>query len=136
MLNPHIVMFAGRRCQALQHMGCRLRVNCYITGTLAHILGPHIVMFAGRRCQALHHMGCRLTVNRLSSGPYFSYYSYFSLLFCCAPTFPYFFVQMPYYPYFFVKIKIYMQKKGENSVFNKALLMLERNFSFRMSVLN
>ena len=27
---------------------------------------------------------------RLSCGPYFSYYSYFSLLFCCAPTFPYF----------------------------------------------
>ena len=26
----------------------------------------------------------------LSSGPYFSYYSYFSLLFLCVPTFPYF----------------------------------------------
>ena len=35
-------MFAGRRCQALHHMGCRLTVNCYITGTLAHIPRPHI----------------------------------------------------------------------------------------------
>ena len=75
------------------------------------------------------------TLNRLSSGPYFSYYSYFSLLFCCAPTFPYFFVKMPYYPYFFVKNKNIYVKKGENSVFNKALLMLERDYSFRMSVL-
>ena len=40
---------------------------------------------------------------RLSSGPYFSYYSYFSLLFCCAPSFLYFFLKMPYYPNFFVK---------------------------------
>ena len=33
---------------------------------------------------------------RLSSRPYFS------LLFCCSPTFPSFFVKMPYYPYFFL----------------------------------
>ena len=51
------------------------------------------------------------------------------------PTFPYFFVKMPYYPYFFVKNKDIYVKKGENSVFNKALLMLEREYSFRMSVL-
>ena len=30
---------------------------------------------------------------------YFSCYSYFSLLFGLAPTFPYFFLKMPYYPY-------------------------------------
>ena len=40
---------------------------------------------------------------RLPSGPYFSYYSYFSLLFSGAPTIPYFFLKMPYYPYFFCK---------------------------------
>ena len=31
---------------------------------------------------------------RLSSGPYFSYYSYFSLLLICVPTFPYFFSEI------------------------------------------
>ena len=39
--------------------------------------------------------------HRLSSGPYFPY---FSLRFCFAPTFPYFFLKMPYYPYFFTLI--------------------------------
>ena len=40
-----------------------------------------------------------------SSGfqPYFSYYSYFSQLFFCVPTFPYFFLKMHYYPYFLVQ---------------------------------
>ena len=51
--------------------------------------------------------------------------SYFSLLF----------VKMPYYPYFFVKNKNIYVNKGEKSVFNK-VLMLERDYSFRMFVLN
>ena len=54
---------------------------------------------------------------RLSSGPYFSY---FSLLFRFAPTFSYFFMKTPYYPYFFapkcylrVKIpKIFLARSG------------------------
>ena len=37
------------------------------------------------------------------AGPDFSYYSYFSLLFFCVPTFPIFFLKMPYYPYFLVQ---------------------------------
>ena len=40
---------------------------------------------------------------RFPSGPNFSYYSYFFLLFSGAPTFPYFFLKMPYYPYVFCK---------------------------------
>ena len=47
---------------------------------------------------------------RLSSGPYFSYFSYFSLLFWSAPTFPYFLMKMPYYPYFFI-LKRYLSVK-------------------------
>ena len=39
----------------------------------------------------------------LSSGPYFSYYSYFSLLFFVLLLFPLFFLKMLYYPYFLVK---------------------------------
>ena len=49
----------------------------------------------------------------LTSGPYFSF---FSLIFCCAPTFPYFFFKMPYYSYFFPqkKKKASMQENTHN----------------------
>ena len=52
-------------------------------------------------------MACDLEhdyVPKLSSGPYFSYFSYFSLLFWSAPTFPYFSMKMPCYPYFSSKM--------------------------------
>ena len=51
--------------------------------------------------------------SRLSSGPYFSFFSYFSLLFLFAPTFPYFFMKMRYYPFFFTQkchLRIKIQK--------------------------
>ena len=51
--------------------------------------------------------------NRLSSGPYFSFFSYFSQLFWFAPTFPYFFLKMPYYPYFFI-LKSDLRVKSRN----------------------
>ena len=50
---------------------------------------------------------------RLSSGPYFSY---FSLLFLSAPTFPYFFMKVPYYPYFFT-LKCHLHQKIQNFLF-------------------
>ena len=53
------------------------------------------------------------TTRLLSSGPYFSYFSYFSLLFWSAPTFPYFFMKMPCYPYFFT-LKCHSRVKIQN----------------------
>ena len=68
-------------------------------------------------------------------GPTFPTIPTFPYFFVVLLLFPTFFVKMPYYPYFFVKNKNIYVKKGENSGFNKALLMLERDYSFRMSVL-
>ena len=45
----------------------------------------------------------RATEHRLSSGSYFSCYSYFSLLLCCVSTFHFFFLKMPYLDYFFTE---------------------------------
>ena len=59
-------------------------------------------IFTAERCWSSSHTWRKRYVvavwHRLSSGPYFSY---FSLPFWFATTFPYFFMKMPYYPYFF-----------------------------------
>ena len=65
-------------------------------------------------------------IYRLSSVPYFSYYSFFSLLFLCSYFFLYFFLKLPYYPYFLVqkclkwpKIVIFFLTRFAHSAFLK-----------------
>ena len=36
MLDPHTVMYVGRRCQALDHMGCLVKVCCYLCYILSN----------------------------------------------------------------------------------------------------
>ena len=67
-----------------------------------------------------------LMIYRLSSVPYFSYYSFFSLLFLCSNFFLYFFLKLPYYPYFLVqkclkwpKIVIFFLTRFAHSAFLK-----------------
>ena len=62
-------------------------------------------------CASLILLWLMMLYFRLSSGPYFSY---FSLLFLFAPTIHYFFMKIPYYPNFFtlkchlhIKIQIF-----------------------------
>jgi len=68
----------------------------YINHALLHVSDWNHLIWAFREKRSQSY-----PLTRLTSGPYFSYFSYFSLLFDPEPYFSLLFEKQPYYSYFF-----------------------------------